>query len=145
MNARMMLGIIAVSLTLLFDTATACDGLSASGAWVREPPPVAKVAAGYVFLANTGDKPFTIERIASDCCDSIMMHDTIKNGDRVRMSHLDSLRLEAGGTAQFAPGGKHLMLMTPGRALRHGDAVSLDFICTDGGSTRIEFEVLKPE
>lgn len=145
MSARMTIRLMAVLLMLLSGTAIACEGLAASGAWVREPPPVAKVAAAYVLLTNTGDEPFTIEHLASDCCGSVMMHDTIRDGDRVRMSHLDSLRLEAGGTAQFAPGGKHLMLMAPRGTLRHGDTVSLDFVCTDGGSTRIEFEVLKPE
>ncbi|MGR9090429.1 MAG: copper chaperone PCu(A)C [Gammaproteobacteria bacterium] len=145
MNACSLFRLIAVALACLPGAAAACDGLSATGAWVREPPPVANVAAGYVTLENTGDEPLAIKHIESECCGSVMMHDTISDGDRVRMSHLGSLRLEVGETVQFAPGGKHLMLMAPQRPLRHGDSVRLDFVCTDGGTARIEFDVLKPQ
>lgn len=135
--------LFALGISVLASAATACDGLSAAGAWVREPPPVAGVAAGYVSLKNAGDRPLSIEHIESDCCGSIMMHDNVNDGDRVRMMHLDSLRLEAGETVEFAPGGKHLMLMAPRSPLRHGDSLQLDFVCDDGGTTRFEFAVTK--
>lgn len=134
---------LAVVLSLPANAVSACDGLAATGAWVREPPPVARVAAGYVSLKNTGDGPFSIEHIESDCCGSVMMHDNVNDGDRVRMVHLDSLRLEAGESVDFAPGGKHLMLMAPRNPLHNGDSIQLDFVCEDGSTTRVEFAVMK--
>jgi copper(I)-binding protein len=133
----------ALAMSLLAHAATACDGLSATGAWIREPPPVASVAAGYVSLKNTGDNPLSIEHIESDCCGSIMMHDNVNDGDRVRMVHLDSLRLAAGETVEFTPGAKHLMLMAPRKPLRDGDSLVLNFVCGDGTTTRVEFAVVK--
>lgn len=148
MNTCSRFKLIAITLAGMPGIALACEGLSATGAWVREPPPVANVAAGYVSLANIGDAPLKIERIESDCCGSVMMHDTISDGDLVHMSHLGSLSLAVGETVQFAPGGKHLMLMAPRHPLRDGDSIALDFVCTDDGTSRIEFQIrqiLKPD
>lgn len=134
---------IALAMSVLANAASACEGLTAKDAWVREPPPVARVAAAYVALQNTGDRPLSIARIESACCGSVMMHDTVSDGDRVRMVHLHSLTLEPGDSAEFTPGGKHLMLMGPRKPLTNGDAVQMDFTCDDGGTTRIGFEVRK--
>lgn len=123
--------------------AAACDNLAATDAWIREPPPVARVAAGYVSLQNTGDGALSIEHIESECCGSVMMHDNVNDGDRVRMVHLDSLHLGPGESVEFAPGGKHLMLMAPRHPLRNGDTVQLDFICDDGTTTQVDFAVMK--
>ncbi len=123
--------------------AAACDSLAATDAWIREPPPVARVAAGYVSLQNTGDGPLSIEQIKSECCGTVMMHDNVIDGDRVRMIHLDSLRLAAGESVEFAPGGKHLMLMALRHPLRNGDTLQLDFVCDDGATTQVDFTVMK--
>jgi len=143
MTACRLVALLALVLNLPAQATTACDALSATGAWVREPPPVANVAAGYVSLANTGNGPLTVARIESDCCGSVMMHDTVSDGDRVRMMHLDALHLEAGDTVDFVPGGKHLMLMAPRKPLRAGESLELDFICDDGGTARITFDIMK--
>ncbi len=135
--------LLALAVAMSANTAIACDGLSATGAWVREPPPVANVAAGYVTLQNTDGEPLSIAQIESDCCGSVMMHDNLNDGDRVRMVHLHSLRLEAGESADFTPGGKHLMLMAPRSPIRSGDSIELEFVCNDGGIAQVEFAVRK--
>ncbi len=143
MTACRLVMFLALVVSLPAHAATTCDALTATGAWVREPPPVANVAAGYVSLTNTGNGPLTVARIESDCCGSVMMHDTVSDGDRVRMMHLDSLHLGAGETVDFVPGGKHLMLMAPRKPLRAGESLGLDFICDDGGTRRIAFDIMK--
>jgi len=119
-----------------------CNGIELLHGWVREPPPIAKVAAGYFTLENIGMRAATIERIEISCCAKVVMHQNITIGDQVRMSHMSKLVVPAQKTTSFTPGGAHLMLIGPNRPLRHGSTVELDFFCADGGALSTVFDVV---
>lgn len=121
--------------------AVCCDDLVVSHAWIREPPPVANVAAGYFVIDNVGNESTTIERVESACCESVQMHKTTFNGEQARMVSLHKLVVAAGERASFKRGGKHLMLHAPTMPLRQGAFVELEFFCAEGGSFHAEFEV----
>ena len=69
--------------------ALACTNIEVLHAWIREPPPVAQVAAGYFTMKNKGGTQASIERVESSCCASVAMHQTQVSGDRIRMSPMD--------------------------------------------------------
>lgn len=109
--------------------AHACDGLVVDSAWVREPPPGADVAAGFMRFSNSGRAPLTIDAVTSPCCGHVMIHRTERHGNTMHMTHQDHLVLEPGQPVTFAPGGQHLMLMGLKNPLKAGDTVELEFGC----------------
>ncbi len=119
-----------------------CDDIRLTDAWIREPPPVSKVAAGYLRMENLGRETVVIDRIESSCCARIAMHETITDGDRTRMAAIETLKLEPQDVASFVPGGAHLMLISPSTPMHHGQRLELEFFCRDGGSFRADFDVL---
>lgn len=119
-----------------------CDDIVATNGWIREPPPVATVAAGYLQLENRGDQTIIIDSVESSCCASAAMHETVVDGDQMRMSAIEALILPPHGTAEFVPGGAHLMLNSPSTPIRHGQVIELIFYCSTGGSFRVKFDVL---
>lgn len=119
-----------------------CDSIEMLDAWIREPPPVITVAAGYFTLRNTSAETVVIERIESSCCAEVAMHKVLALGDQMRMTPMLNLTVPPGKTVSFTPGGAHLMLIAPVEPLRHGEIVELNFICSDGKSLRTDFNIV---
>ena len=69
------------------------------------------------------------------------LHATVVEAGISRMRPVNQLRIEAGRTAEFKPGGMHLMLMTPTRPLRAGDKVKITFDLEDGRKITGNFDV----
>ena len=61
------------------------------------------------------------------------------------MRPVRELPIAAGATAVMAPGGMHLMLMQPRRALRDGDRVAIRFTLADGRAVDGQFRVMGPK
>lgn len=121
--------------------ATACGGLEAGNAWVRQPPPGHEYAAGYVSLVNPGGEPVTITGVASPQFGHAMLHETRYEDGQARMRHLHAVEISAGERFEARPGGNHLMLGTPVEALAEGDVVTLVFECAGGGRLEVEAPV----
>jgi copper(I)-binding protein len=109
--------------------ATACEGLEIADAWVREPPPGATAAAAYARLRNTGPKALRIDRVYARDFGMAMLHETVRDGDRVAMRHREQITVPAGGEVRLAPGGLHVMLMQPTRMPPAGATTELGFGC----------------
>ena len=123
-------------------SALSCRNIEVLLGWVREPPPVAQVAAGYFTIKNKGDTQASIERVESSCCASVAMHQTKVSGDQARMSHMDKLVVPGHTTTAFNPGEAHLMLIAPSSPLLHGGTVDIKFFCAQGDPLIVEFDVL---
>jgi copper(I)-binding protein len=94
-------------------------------------------AAGYFTLKNQGQTQLSLTGASAPDCGSLMMHRSTSQGGMSRMEMVDSIRIPPGGTAQFAPGGYHLMCMEPRGALLSGkgtEPVTLQF----AGGARVE-------
>ncbi len=108
------------------------------GAWVRAMPPGQSVTAAYLRAINRGTVGLKITGASSDVADRVEMHRTQEVDGRVRMQRLDHVLLPAGGEAQFAPGGAHLMLLGLPRMPETGESVHLclqldigETVCTE--------------
>lgn len=112
-------------LALLCPPAYADTLLYAHSAWVREAPPGASVLAAYLTIENPGTQAQTLTSVSSPDFAAAEIHVTeIKNGTAA-MTRLASTDIPARGRQVLAPGGAHVMLMRPRRALRVGDSVTL--------------------
>jgi copper(I)-binding protein len=136
---RAVAGIIAVFLACATH-ALACE-LRVEAAWIREAPPKAATLAGFATLVNTGSKPRRIVSAESSAAGMVMLHETMMHGDMAMMRDLPELLVPAGGRAELAPGGKHLMLMGMKAALKAGDHVTITLIDDSGCRIAGDFSV----
>ena len=106
-------------------TTYAATALHVQDAWIQEAPPGATVLAAYLVIANRGAQAQTLVSVSSPDFAAVEIHTSqIVNGT-ASMTQLKDLTIPAQGQQVFAPGGAHLMLLRPKRALRAGDAVRL--------------------
>lgn len=136
---RLLLSLICVLCT---GAAVADDSrIAARDGWIREAPPSAPVRAGYLSLHNGGDADVTITGARSDFFGAIEIHEMVPTGDgTMRMRPVPALSLPAGAEVALEPGGLHLMLFRPTRALAKGERAPLLLILADGREIPTELE-----
>jgi hypothetical protein len=139
-NFRWLLLLAVGMVATLPANAQACEGLQIEAPWVREPPPGASAVAAFMTLRNTGPQPLLIDSVSAEGYGMGMLHETVHDGDKVRMRHRHAVTVPAGGALALAPGGLHVMLMHPATAPRAGDAVALTLGC-DGRTVRVSVPV----
>ncbi len=121
-----------LAMSLLLGTAQAGPALTVRDAWIAEAPPVAKVQAGYMVLANEGGSPAVVVGASSAEFDVVEMHRMVEVEGTMRMEAQPALRVEPGATLALAPGGLHLMLIGPKRPLVAGDRVAIELRLESG-------------
>ncbi|MCE5232198.1 MAG: copper chaperone PCu(A)C [Mizugakiibacter sp.] len=139
MNIALLRGLAAALLMIAAATAQAAGRLTVEDAWIRAAPPGAMMLAGYMVLGNTGDAPVVVTAADSDAFGDVSMHRTIEENGVARMRPLERVAVAPGARVAFAPGGMHLMLMQPKRALRPGDKVAIRLVQADGTAMQVEF------
>ena len=107
-------------------------GITLSDPWFRFITP-AIPAAGYFTLSNSTADAQTLVGASSPDCGSLMLHRSVVKNGAEEMVMVPSVLVPAHGKLQFAPGGYHLMCMSPAAAMRPGRSapVTLRF---DGGA-----------
>jgi len=116
----------AVILMMTCLIAVADSTIVARDAWVREAPPGALVLAAYLTLNNPGTKEDKLVAIHCPDFNKVEIHATEIRDGIARMKSLDDLPIPPHATVKLAPGGNHLMLHSPRRALAAGMSIKLD-------------------
>ena len=83
--------------------------ISLQYAWIRPPIPGTPATAGYGNLVNHTDHSLHLDAVSSPVTRAITVHETIQEGGRASMRHA-SIDLLPGESANFEPGGLHLMM-----------------------------------
>lgn len=117
--------------------------LRVTDAWIRLLPGPAP-AGGYFVLHNAAAQPAVLVGAASAAFGHVMMHKTTEERGVSRMAHVERVEVPAGGTAAFAPGGYHLMLMQPVRRLSPGERIQMTLEFAGGKKLAADFEVRGP-
>jgi hypothetical protein len=99
--------------------------------------------AGYMKMRNNTSRSQFLVAASSSGFESVMIHRTILKDGMAGMVHLSQIELAPNGSLNFAPGGYHLMLMTPKRTLRAGEPVVINLKFRGGLVIPIAFEVRK--
>jgi copper(I)-binding protein len=123
------------ALLLATGPAWACPGLDVQDPWIREAPPGAMMMAAYAKLANQGSHALSIDGARGDDFASVELHRTVVDKGMSLMKSGQALTLAPGAHAALEPGGWHLMLVEPKRALKGGDRVPLTLRCGARDST----------
>ena len=122
-----------LALVPVFTTAAAPPTLSAQDAWIRATPGV-DVAAAYLTLHNAGTQPVVVSGVRSPAAEAAMIHESTLVDGKSTMRPREPLRIAAGETVRFAPGGLHIMLHGLKRPLAAGDEVPVTLLIEGGGS-----------
>ncbi len=120
----------------------ACD-LKVESAWIREAPAAATALAGYAMLSNTGKSAVSVASASSAAFAKVELHETMIENGMAKMRTIDKLDIAPGAKVEFAPGGKHFMLINPRQGLRSGDDVAVKIKDATGCETTVQFKVGK--
>lgn len=116
--------------------------LQISGAWARETVAGQTATAAYMTIANTGSAADRLVGVDAPAPAEAMVHGTSHANGIARMRPMDSgLELPAGGTAQLAPGGTHVMITELTSPLKTGDRLRLTLRFERSGQRIIDVPV----
>ncbi|PBS13723.1 hypothetical protein CMZ82_02770 [Lysobacteraceae bacterium NML93-0792] len=118
----------------------AAQGVRVSDAWIRETPPNAAVAGGYLTLrSDADDRLVAVETSASA---SVEIHEMSHAGGVMRMRELpDGVELPAGTDVSLRPGGNHLMFIGPVEPVRAGQTIEATLRFQNAPEQTVQFEV----
>jgi copper(I)-binding protein len=136
----MRIALLAAGILAAAPAMAADAGLSVSGGWIRFIIPTTP-AAGYFTLTNATDKPQILTSASSPACGSLMMHRSVRKGDREQMDMVESVSVPAHGNLVFAPGGYHLMCVSPSKDVKVGAQVPVTLTFAGGNSLTDNFPV----
>lgn len=127
---------------LLFPVCAWADGATAtvSDGWFRSLPS-GLPAGGYFSLHNNGTATITLTGASSLACGMLMLHKSENMGGMSKMDDVSSLDVPPGGELKFAPGGYHLMCMSPTAAMKPGGTVEVTLEFEGGAKLESEFAV----
>lgn len=112
--------------------------------WIRLVPGGMPMHAGFARIENACKAPASISGAKSAAYGSVELHETRLVDGVSRMRAVPVLPIAASGSAEFKPGGLHLMLMDPTSPLKAGDKVTIDFALQDGRVVHGAFVVRNP-
>ncbi len=81
--------------------------------------------AVYVTLRNFVSHPDALLRATSPAAERVELHETLREGDVMRMRPVAKLAVPAGGVLAMKPGGFHIMLINLRRPLHPGDRIPI--------------------
>lgn len=112
-------------------------------AWARATPPNARAGGAFLTLRNGMPQAVTLIGASSPLAERVEIHQTIRDGDIMRMRPLDGgLTVPPGGAAVLQPGGAHIMLMGLTQPLAVGDTLDLTLTFDDGHALTVPVPVL---
>jgi len=129
-------GLLVILLLLAVPPARAA-GLDAGEVWARASIPGTGTAAVYGSFTNHGDDPVVVRSVSTAVAASAMLHESVMEGDMMKMKHLPSLTIAPGTTVRLEPGGMHIMLMGLKRQLRPGDRFPMTLGLGDGSTVEL--------
>ena len=122
-------------------TARAAEqGVVVDDPWMRFIMP-ARPAAGYFTLSNKTSRPRTLVSAASPACGMLMLHRSLSDSGVERMAMVKGVDVPAHGDVVFAPGGYHLMCMSPSGAMVPGHSVPVTLRFKNGDQMTVSFSV----
>jgi len=101
-------------------------------------------SAVYLTIHNEGEADVLIDVYGPDA-DAVELHESVMEGEVMTMQHLEEgLEIPAGGDAELASGGHHVMLMGLAEPLHVGDTFPLTLVFEKAGAIEVEVHVVDP-
>jgi len=117
--------------------------VSIASPWIRFINPTTP-AAGYFTVTNAGASPVVITGASSPDCGSLMLHQSRNANGVEQMEMVSSVTVPAHGSVKFAPGGYHLMCVSPSANIAPGRTVPVTLTFADHRTVTKPFIVRGP-
>lgn len=114
-------------------------GVEVSDARFVLPPVSGNPGAVYFNLANNGERSVTIRNAKVAGAERAEIHETIMQGEEMVMGEGHPFTIQPGGSAELAPGGRHVMVFGLGSEIAEGSTAEVTLIAA--GGKRHTFEV----
>lgn len=141
--------------------APAAPELSVTAAWARTSPMVATNGAAYFTVTNTGtvDDALVAAAVGPEVAGKVELHETVavdggmsgNMGDEtpttgagtamMEMRPVDRIEVPAGGSAELAPGGYHVMLLDLAEPLVVGETFEMTLTFEEAGEQVVMVEI----
>lgn len=108
--------------------------------WVRAPLGGRDVTAGFITL-TAGAPGGQLVGASTEEADAIELHTMAMDGAVMRMRHVDTIDIPAGGAASLAPGGDHLMIFGVNPAELEDGEMSITLNFADGETLSVTLPV----
>jgi copper(I)-binding protein len=109
--------------------------------WSRATPPGAKVGVGYMEIRNRGAQPDKLLSASTPIARAVELHVTQREGDVMKMRHVQAFEIPAREYYELRPGGSHLMLVELTQPLKQGERFRMRLRFERAGELEIELEV----
>tara|TARA_R110002096_G_scaffold116168_2_gene251804 strand:- start:1951 stop:2415 length:465 start_codon:yes stop_codon:yes gene_type:complete len=98
-------------------------------------------AAVYLAIHNGGEEDDTLIDVESDVAEMTTLHRSYEEDGIMRMDHVDTLEIPAGGDTALSPGGYHIMLMQLQAPLKRGEQFPLTLMFEHAGEITVMVEI----
>ena len=110
--------------------------------WARATPKGAAVAGGYMTITNTGTAPDRLIGFSSPAAGKFEIHEMKMDNGVMKMRPLaNGLEIKPGQTAEFKPGGYHLMFMGLKQPFEKGQRVKATLSFEKAGQVEVEYAI----
>lgn len=117
--------------------------LTVTDAWSRTTPPGIPMGVVYLKIRNDTKKSDRLLKLKTSVAASAEVHETTVVEGVARMREISVLHVAPGERVEFAPGGKHVMLMGLRQPLVDGQAFELELLFEVAGPRKIKVVVKK--
>jgi copper(I)-binding protein len=114
-----------------------------SEAWIPEQPPGAMASAVFLDMKNPSDKPEALIKASAPGFKEVQLHKSIEVNGMHQMIEQKEILVAPHGETKLAPGGFHIMLIGPEKALVAGETVPVTLSFADGTSETLNVPVKK--
>lgn len=120
------------------------SGIEISHPWARATASTATTGAVYLKIVNHGASDDSLTAASTPVAAKAEPHTTLNDNGIMKMRPLAELPVKAGGTAEFKPGGMHIMLLGLKQPLKAGDSFPLTLTFKKAGTVETTVTVEKP-
>ncbi|GAA0853887.1 copper chaperone PCu(A)C [Aliiglaciecola litoralis] len=136
--------IISFVLVLAFYCQAASAQLQVSNATVRLLPPGVPNTSAYFTIENSGTQDQSIVAAELNFARKAELHAHIMDGDMMRMEQQQQVRIAAGESVTFKPGGLHVMIFGLAEPLQENQQVSFTLVTGDNQKIDVTATVVMP-
>ena len=119
--------------------------LTVAQPWSMALPPNAPTVAAYFGITNNGAEGDRLEAVDSPIAGAAQLHQHINQNGLMKMQHVETVDIPAGGTVTFAPMAYHVMLLDLKERTRlvEGQSFPLTLHFQKAGDLTVDVVVLK--
>lgn len=135
------LAVVIPRASIAAEAASADGTIKISGSWTRATPAGAKVAGGFLTIANTGTQPDRLIGGSMVTSGKVEIHEMSMADGVMKMAELaQGLEIKAGATVELKPGGFHIMFIGLTAPVNEGDKLQGTLVFQRAGTIKIDYD-----